>query len=187
MNQDTPCIPMDHIETCFRLRRHLVMEPGWLEQYTHHPRPEHLASALAQMDEQAFFQQAGLVSQDDPHYRASPRQCVKLADLAIKALDMHHLGLLAGKLLTLSQHGMVGVSAVTHHTLLECAQAISRFSAELFPPLAMTPVIDGALGAFVIRERVDLSPCRPFFPGSGQDPDRGVFRRFWLDADSLWL
>lgn len=169
MDFDTPCIPLAHIQTYFDLRQTLVPDAEWLARRTQLAPmmvrdPHELLELIVGIDQQDFYRNAAIDYQPgDTGCFISTRQTLALVDQAVKALDMPYLGLAMGNLMTISHHGMAGVAAVTQPTLRGCLETISRFCAELFPPLEMTAVVEGGIGKFVMSENLSLAPYTHFF------------------------
>jgi AraC-like DNA-binding protein len=165
---DSKCIPLGHIQTYFDLRKTLVPDVGWLEKRTQLTSvlrdPHELLELIVGIDQHAFYRNAHIDYQPGAaDCFISTRQCLALVEQAIHALEMPYLGLAMGNLMTISHHGMAGVAAVTQPTLRGCLETISRFCAELFPPLEMTGVVDTAVGKFIISENIALAPYAHFF------------------------
>ena len=168
MDIDTPCIPLAHIQTYFDLRKTLVPDVDWLDkraQITALQRdPHELLELIVGIDQHDFYRNAGIdYAPGDTGCFISTRQVLALVDQAVKALDMPYLGLAMGNLMTISHHGMAGVAAVTQPNLRSCLETISRFCAELFPPLEMNGEVEGDIGAFRMQENLPLAPYTHFF------------------------
>lgn len=169
MDIDTPCIPLAHIQTYFDLRQTLVPDAEWLERRTQLTpvmvrNPHELLELIVGIDQHDFYRNAAIDYQPgDTGCFISTRQTLALVDQAVKALDMPYLGLAMGNLMTISHHGMAGVAAVTQPTLRGCLETISRFCAELFPPLEMSAVTEGDIGTFSMHENIPLAPYTHFF------------------------
>ena len=168
MDIDTPCIPLAHIQTYFDLRKTLVPDVDWLDkraQITALQRdPHELLELIVGIDQHDFYRNAGIdYAPGDTGCFISTRQVLALVDQAVKALDMPYLGLAMGNLMTISHHGMAGVAAVTQPNLRGCLETISRFCAELFPPLEMNGEVEGDTGTFHMQENLPLAPYTHFF------------------------
>lgn len=168
MDIDTKCIPLGHIQTYFDLRKTLVPDADWLEKRTQLASvvrdPHELLELVVGIDQHAFYRHANIDYQPGAaDCFISTRQTLALIQQAIDALEMPYLGLVMGNLMTISHHGMAGVAAVTQPTLRGCLETISRFCAELFPPLEMTCVIEGDIGKFTMSENISLAPYAHFF------------------------
>lgn len=168
MDIDTKCIPLGHIQTYFDLRKTLVPDVDWLTRRTQLASvvrdPHELLELIVGIDQHAFYRNANIDYQPgDTGCFISTRQTLALVEQAIQALEMPYLGLAMGNLMTISHHGMAGVAAVTQPTLRGCLDTISRFCAELFPPLEMDGVIEADIGKFVISENIPLAPLTHFF------------------------
>ncbi len=168
MDIDTPCIPLAHIQTYFDLRKTLVPDVDWLDkraQITALQRdPHELLELIVGIDQHDFYRNARIdYAPGDTGCFISTRQVLALVDQAVKALDMPYLGLAMGNLMTISHHGMAGVAAVTQPNLRGCLETISRFCAELFPPLEMNGEVEGDTGTFHMQENLPLAPYTHFF------------------------
>ena len=168
MDIDTPCIPLAHIQTYFDLRKTLVPDVDWLDkraQITALQRdPHELLELIVGIDQHDFYRNARIdYAPGDTGCFISTRQVLALVDQAVKALDMPYLGLAMGNLMTISHHGMAGVAAVTQPNLRGCLETISRFCAELFPPLEMNGEVEGDTGTFHMQENLPLAPYTQFF------------------------
>lgn len=168
MDIDTPCIPLAHIQTYFDLRKTLVPDVDWLDkraQITALVRdPHELLELIVGIDQHDFYRNARIdYAPGDTGCFISTRQVLALVDQAVKALDMPYLGLAMGNLMTISHHGMAGVAAVTQPNLRSCLETISRFCAELFPPLEMNGEVEGDTGTFHMQENLPLAPYTHFF------------------------
>lgn len=166
MDLDSKCIPLAHIQSYFDLRKSFVHDASWLEKRTKLQlhNPHELLEVIVGINPDDFYRNAGIdYRSDGAAIFISARQCLMLIDQAMRALDMPFLGLAMGNLMTISHHGMAGVAAVTQPTLFSCLECISRFCAELFPPLEMYVQIEGDDGMFVMSENVSLSPYAHFF------------------------
>jgi hypothetical protein len=163
---DTKCIPLAHIQIYFDLRKEIVHDITWLEKRTkiQIDNPNEIFNMILGIDPNYFYRHAEIdYRKDVANIFISPRQCIKLIDQSVRALNMPFLGLVMGNLMTISHHGMAGVAAVTQPTLAECLHSIGRYVSELFPPLEMYTTIKDKDGMFIITENIEMAPYSHFF------------------------
>jgi AraC-like DNA-binding protein len=166
ISKDTKCIPLAHIQSYFDLSKGITYDHKTLEQKTqlNIPNPNTLLSAMMGITPRDFYLNAGIDCRGDlSSIFISPSQCVSLVDQTVRALEMPYLGLAMGNLMTIAHHGMAGVAAVTQPDLRSCLEVMTRFCAELFPPLEMHIEIDGNEAKFVMSENVSMAPYSEYF------------------------
>lgn len=163
---DTKCIPLAHMQTYFDLSKGIVQDINWLEQRTKLQinNPEEIFQLIQNINPEVFYRNAGIeYGHDTANIFITPKQCLKLADQAINALNMPFLGLVMGNLMAISHHGMAGVAAVAQPTLAGCLHSIGRYISELFPLLEMYTKIKDDKGMFIITENIDSPTNTHFF------------------------
>lgn len=162
---DTKCIPLAYIENYLNLHKEIIPDANWLVKRIKHDlvNPESIIKSILGIDLKVCYRTAGIEdSEDHSNTFISPRQCFKLIDQAMHLLKMPYLGLAMGNLMTISHHGMAGMAAVTQPTMLDCLETISRYCAELFPPLEMHVQPEEDKLMFVISANMNLAHCTQY-------------------------
>jgi AraC-like DNA-binding protein len=108
---------------------------------------------------------------DFQKYKIQPRplsvnHVLRFLSRCYDLFDMPYLGLVMGKQMRLTAHGMAGVSAMAQPTYGECLQVPSRLCEKAFPPFSMEYFETDATAGLRITECLSLAPYSHFFTES---------------------
>lgn len=165
---DQTVIPLMHVDNYFNLRK--VMVP--LNELHRQPYKEvpawtcskSILEVVSGIEPEEFYRRVGIDTRKrKAGVMVSTRQCMDLVKLIKTALPIPHLGLLIGKLMTLSHHGQAGIAVMTQDTLADCIKISCRFADRLFPPLKFSYVENQHLASMQFEENIPMGDAFQFF------------------------
>lgn len=165
---DQAIIPLAHIDNYFNLRKVMVADDE-LKGRSYHEVPswacnKSVLEIVSGLQPNDLYQKAGIdLSQRHQDILVSTSQCVQLVNMVRKALPFEHLGLVIGKLMTLSHHGQAGIAVMTQDTLADCMKTACRFADRLFPPINFSYESSEEQFRLTMEEHIDLHGLYGFF------------------------
>jgi AraC-like DNA-binding protein len=167
MDLDTPCIPLGHILTYFNIAQkpEVGMAAPLYDEDERAVQLNKLMQVSMGLDHQDMFRRVGvdLAEGNISERFLTARQVLGLTDIAIQHMNMPYLGLFVGNIMTVSHHGLAGLTCVTQPTLRECSEMTARLCRELFPPLEMSVHEADGLVWLAIDENISLAPYTHYF------------------------
>ncbi len=163
-----PLIPLIHLDNYFNLRKVVVSDhelagrsyrevPSWACDQS-------VLQMVSGIKPEALYREAGIdVSLPIENTLISTHQCIAVVNSVRTALPFAHLGLVIGKLMTLSHHGQAGIAVMTQDTLADCMKTACRFAERLFPPLQFSYEEAEHTSRLVMEQHIDLHGLYDFF------------------------
>ncbi len=140
VNIDQAIIPLSHINNYFNLRKSIVASHE-ISQSPFNQSPAWICSpnildVARDLEPDTLYQHVGIdISQPYDDTLISARQCMQLVRWIKQVVPIKHLGLVIGKLMTLSHHGQAGIAVMTQDTLENAMKMACQFGELLFPAL----------------------------------------------------
>lgn len=161
-------IPLMHIDNYFNLRKVMVSD-NELAGRSYHEVPswachQSVLEIVSGLNPNKLYERVGIdLSQRREDILVTTNQCVQLVKLVKQALPFEHLGLVIGKLMTLSHHGQAGIAVMTQDTLADCMKTACRFADRLFPPIQFSYEENSPISSLTMEENISLQGLYGFF------------------------
>ncbi len=165
---DQAVIPLVHIDNYFNLRKVMVSEnelqtqpfkevPAW-------SCSKSIFEIVSGIEPEEFYRRAGIDTAKRPHeIMISTRQCIELVKLIRQTLPAPHIGLLIGKIMTLSHQGLAGIAVMTQDTMEDCVKTVCRFADRLFPPVQISYVEEEHFSSMMFSQNIEMGDAFQFF------------------------
>lgn len=154
MDRFTPSISADHVAASLRYPIECGVDTA-------------LISSKAKVDLSDLFQRNAPFSLDE---------VMRLIQVGSQELGMPHYGLVNGNYMSLSCHGLAGLSAMSQNTYAQCLQAASRLCDVIFPPLVMDYFETKTSVGVRVYECLSLAPHTRYFLEWIMTNYRNIFR-----------
>jgi len=163
-----PLIPLIHIDNYFSLKKVVVSDhelagrsyrevPSWACDQS-------VLKLISGIEPDALYRAAGIdLTKPKENVLISTQQCISVVNAVRAALPFAHLGLVIGKLMTLSHHGQAGIAVMTQDTLADCMRTACRFAERLFPPLQFSYDEAETTSSLMMEQHIDLKGLYAFF------------------------
>ncbi len=165
---DQAVIPLTHIDNYFNLRKVMVSENELqIEPFKEVPAwscSKSILEVVSGIKPEEFYHRVGInTAKPTQEIMISTRQCMELVKLIREVLPAPHLGLLIGRIMTLSHHGLAGIAVMTQDTLEHSIKTACRFADRLFPPVQFSYVSDLHLARMQIEQNIEMGDTFQFF------------------------
>ena len=165
---DQAIIPLSHINNYFNLRKsiaaaHEVSQKSFSQPPAWVCSPNILEIAR-RVEPDTVYQHVGIdVSQPYDDTLVSTRQCMQLVRWIQQLVPTKHLGLVIGKLMTLSHHDQAGIAVMTQDTLEDAMRMACQFGELLFPALKYSYQKNHQYCSIVFEENCSIEELHRFF------------------------
>jgi len=165
---DQAIIPLSHINNYFNLRKsiaaaHEVSQKSFSQPPAWVCSPNILEIARRVVPD-TVYQHVGIdVSQPYDDTLVSTRQCMQLVRWIQQLVPTKHLGLVIGKLMTLSHHDQAGIAVMTQDTLEDAMRMACQFGELLFPALKYSYQKNHQYCSIVFEENCSIEELHRFF------------------------
>ncbi len=165
---DQAIIPLSHINNYFNLRKSIAAAHEVSQKSFSSPPPwvcsPNILEVAKSIDPDTLYQHVGIdISQPYDNTLVSTRQCMQLVRWVQQLVPIKHLGLVIGKLMTLSHHDQAGIAVMTQDTLEDAMKMACQFGELLFPVLKYHYQKNQQHCGIVFEENCDIEELHRFF------------------------
>lgn len=165
---DQAVIPLSHINNYFNLRKSIATSDE-VSQKPFTKTPAWICSPgildiARSFEPSTIYKHVGIdISQPYEDTLITTRQCMQLVRWVQQVIPIDHLGLVIGKLMTLSHHGQAGIAVMTQDTLQDAMKMACRFGELLFPVLKYHYKKDSQNCSIIFTENSHIDDLHRFF------------------------
>ena len=168
INIDQAIIPLSHINNYFNLRKSIAASHEVSSKpFNHTPAwvcGQGILDIAKSVDPKTIYQHVGIdISQPYEDTLVTTRQCMQLVRWIQQLIPIKHLGLVIGKLMTLSHHGQAGIAVMTQDTLEDAMKMACQFGELLFPALKYRYQKNHQYCSIVFEENCNIDELHRFF------------------------